>query len=312
MSFGQSWMLLPSPYVLFSSTIYTHYLTIIQVLESESAEKLPRIWWCPTGPLVFLPIHAAGNYVQGRAIPKECLSDFAVSSYIPTVNVILKPSELDSVKKLGNAPTGLLIVVQPNTPDKPQILGVKDEANRISEQLAKRNISSITLGDEQGTVDDVLKAMESFTSIHLACHASQNKENPLKSTIYLHDGPLELSKIMKKNLLYSDFAFLSACQTSTGDANLPEEVVHLAAGMMAAGYRSVVGTMWSIADVHGPDMAELFYMNLLEDTTTNESGGIDGVRAARALHRAACSLREKLFDSTDSLLAWVPYIHIGI
>ncbi len=37
--------------------------------------------------------------------------------------------------------------------------------------------------------------------------------------------------------------------------------VHLAAGMLAAGYRSVVGTnqMWSIIDQHGGDMAEFFY-----------------------------------------------------
>jgi len=59
---------------------------------------------------------------------------------------------------------------------------------------------------------------------------------PLRSSIHLYDGPLELSEIMKKNLCNSNFAFLSACQTSKGDAKLPEEVVHLASGMLAACY----------------------------------------------------------------------------
>jgi len=85
--------------------------------------------------------------------------------------------------------------------------------------------------------------MEEFPCIHLACHASQHTKTPLKSSIHLYDGPLELSEIVKKNLRKADFAFLSACQTSKGDTNLPEEVVHLASGMLTAGYRSVVGTM---------------------------------------------------------------------
>ena len=238
---------------------------------------------------------------------KQCLSDFAVSSYIPTVNALFETSE----SNCGDAPTGLLIVSQPNTPKKTEILGAADETKKVARQLEKRGIPSITLGDQSGTVEAVLKAMESFPSIHLACHASQNTTSPLKSSIYLHDGPLELSEIMKKNLTYSNFAFLSACQTSTGDKNLPEEVVHLAAGMLAAGYRSVVGTMWSISDKHGADLAEFFYKSLL-DTVTNEGSKIDGARAARALHRATKRLREKISDSPDSLLVWVPYIHIGV
>jgi CHAT domain-containing protein len=233
------------------------------------------------------------------------LSAFAVSSYIPTVNVLLKPSELKSAEKHVNTPTGLLIVSQPNTPGKTQILGAADEANKVARQLGKRGISSRTLVDGSGTVESVLKAMGTFRSIHLACHASQNTTDPLKSSIHLHDGSLELSEIMKKNLLDSDFAFMSACQTSTGDKNLPEEAVHLAAGMLAAGYRSVVGTMWSISDEHGPDIAEFFYESLLE----TEGSKINGAGAARALHNATQRFREM---NSDSLLVWVPYIHIGI
>lgn len=37
----------------------------------------------------------------------------------------------------------------------------------------------------------------------------------------------------------------------TGDEKLSDEVVHLAAGISAAGYRGVVATMWSISDVYG-------------------------------------------------------------
>jgi CHAT domain-containing protein len=117
---------------------------------------------------------------------------------------------------------------------------------------------------------------------------------------------------MKKNLRNADFAFLSACQTSKGDTKLPEEVAHLASGMLAAGYRSVIGTMWSVFDEHGPDLAAFFYEKFLEDTTNGGPRVLDGSRAARALHDATKRLWENLSGSTYSFLEWVPYIHIGI
>ncbi|KIM21219.1 hypothetical protein M408DRAFT_29727, partial [Serendipita vermifera MAFF 305830] len=47
----------------------------------------PHIWWCPTGPLAFLPIHAAGLY--NTDTPGEKVSDYAISSYTPTLTSIL-------------------------------------------------------------------------------------------------------------------------------------------------------------------------------------------------------------------------------
>lgn len=73
----------------------------------------------------------------------------------------------------------------------------------------------------------------------------------------------------------------------------------------------LLGTMWSIFDMHGPDLAEFFYESFLEDEM-NEGSKIDGARAARALDHATQRLREKISDSPDSLLVWMPYIHIGV
>ncbi|KAF8891114.1 CHAT domain-containing protein [Gymnopilus junonius] len=217
----------------------------IQVPDDNT--RLPRIWWCPTGPFAFLPIHAAGIYYHGKSTPGTCLADFAVSSYIPTLSTLTRLRSRDD----------------PCTTKKGILLEIT---------------------------------------------------NPLESGIHLYDGPLKLSEIMKKNLANADLAFMSACQTSTGDENLPEEVVHLAAGMLAAGYRSVVATMWSISDQHAPQLAETFYENLLNNDESEVLGGaqLNGKHAARALHVATRRLRERLGDSTEALLAWIPYIHVGI
>jgi len=285
--------------------ICTQYF--IQVPDSNT--KLPRIWWCPTGPLAFLPIHAAGIYEHGKGIPGQYLSEFAVSSYIPTIN-IHNTSNTD--KSYHDTSTGLLMVSQSKTPGMSEIPFAGDEVEKINKELRGKKIPLCRLDNKDATVNQVLESMEKFSCIHLACHASQHMKTPLKSAIHLHDGPLELSEIMKKNLCNADFAFLSACQTSKGDTKLPEEVVHLASGMLAAGYQSVVGTMWSVFDRHGPDLAEFFYKRLLEDTTNEGPRMIDGSQAARALHDAIKHLQEKVSDSPYSFLAWVPYIHIGI
>jgi CHAT domain-containing protein len=56
---------------------------------------------------------------------------------------------------------------------------------------------------------------------------------------------LELST-HQSSLESAQLAYPSACHTSAGDEKLSEEAVHLAAGMMAAGYRGVLATMWEI------------------------------------------------------------------
>jgi CHAT domain-containing protein len=99
-----------------------------------------------------------------------------------------------------------------------------------------------------------------------------------------------------------DFAFLSACETATGDETLPEESIHLAAGIMMAGYPDVIGTLWSILDEDGPLVAEQVYSHLYNN------GSPDSCQAACALHNAVAHLRMK---DEKNFLSWVPFIHLG-
>ena len=150
--------------------------------------------------------------------------------------------------------------------------------------------------------------MDNHSCVHFACHAQQNTQEPLKSGFMLHDGGLELSEIIRMNLEGADLAYLSACQTSTGDEKLSEEAVHLAAGMLAAGYRGVVATMWSISDQHGPQVAEDFYARLISQDL-EKSSGLNTDDAACALHYSTQKLRKQLGDSA---LDWIPYVYFGL
>jgi CHAT domain-containing protein len=52
---------------------------------------------------------------------------------------------------------------------------------------------------------------------------------------------LTLERIIQLNLPHADLAFLSACQTATGDKKLEEEAVHLA----ARHFRAIWEVAWS-------------------------------------------------------------------
>ncbi|KAJ2922780.1 hypothetical protein H1R20_g14335, partial [Candolleomyces eurysporus] len=292
-----------------------------------SKEQVPeqRVWWCPTGSLSFLPLHAAGIYSGSNPVS---ICDYVISSYIPTLSSLLERLKVKvdssplSIPRVASeaAPTkctrGMLLISEHNAPGLAAIPGAKAEVEAIKTQLSKRELPTSTLGGETNTVATVdagISNMSKFTCVHLACHAMQDAKEPLKSGFHLHDGRLELSKIVQANLTFADLAFLSACQTSAGDEKLSEEAVHLAAGMLAAGYRGVVGTMWSIQDRYASEIAESFYDHLLKRSAVIGVPDIDGQYAAEALHHAITQgIRRKLGDTAQSLLVWVPYVHFGL
>jgi CHAT domain-containing protein len=201
-----------------------------------------------------------------------------------------------------SASSGILAVGQENTQGfshlaftTPELAAIKRHAHLIR---------YLQLDGEDATVSTVLNAMEEYSWVHLACHASQDVEDPTQSAFHLHDGDLMLAEITKKSFNNKGLAFLSACQTATGHEELPDEAVHLAAGMLMAGYPSVIATMWAIYDEDGPEVAQHVYAELLKD------GKLDCTRAARALHKAMGSLREKVGDT--SFKRWIPFVHIGL
>jgi CHAT domain-containing protein len=259
----------------------------------------PRIWWCPTGPLSFLPIHAARDYSKGAIGFK--VSDFVTSSYTPTSTALIERSRI-SPKTFQ----GLLAVSQPNTPGKSWLPNAAKEISDI-QRLGSTNFPVHSLPGELATTD--VKGMGERSWVHLACHAVQDVSEPSQSAFCLHDGRLTLSRVISNSFRHADFAFLSACQTAKGDDNLSEEAVHLAGGMVVAGYRSVIATMWSIKDNDAPLVANEVYRHFNCDSSPDSS------RAAHALHHAVKKNRDKLGtergpESTFS--SWVPFIHVGI
>jgi CHAT domain-containing protein len=206
--------------------------------------------------------------------------------------------------------------------------GTVAEVIKIQERFHSHKQIFTWLNAEQATIGAVTEVMESHNWIHLACHGIQDQAEPTKSAFALYDGRLDLETISSRTIFDSSdstspmvlsldqgkknkqksLAFLSACQTATGSEQLPEEAVHIAAGMLMAGYTTVLATMWSISDKYAPMVAEDIYRRLMaEDESclrTHEG------QAAYALHYAIGRLREVVGES--NFMTWVPFIHLGV
>ncbi|KAK0495225.1 hypothetical protein EDD18DRAFT_1332604 [Armillaria luteobubalina] len=127
----------------------------------------------------------------------------------------------------------------------------------------------------------------------------------LRARSYLHEKghPLKLAEIAEHANTNTDFAFLSACQTMMGDISLSDETVHLATGMLVAGYCKVIATMWAVNDSDAPVIAEMVYKHMLSN------GKADSGKLCLALHRATASMRQKVGEK--NFMSWVPFIHYG-
>ncbi|KAG8958782.1 hypothetical protein FRC03_008818 [Tulasnella sp. 419] len=276
---------------------------IVDMLQSSNTQPGSRIWWCLTGDLAMLPIHAAGPYRSTQ----PNLVDIYISSYTPTLSALLKSIRRHSNGyNRGNVIPRLLLVSQKATPGQESIPSVDEEASRI------RSIVPIVdeLRDEAGTFEAVLAGLKTHAWVHISCHGSQKITKPFNSCFYLYDRPLNLLNIIQARLPDAQYAFLAACHSAAGDINRPNETIHLAAALQFAGFNTVIGTMYAMADNDGPIIAQEVYKYMFRkvgNPDLNVSESVNCTEAAVALNVATKALR----DSKVPLERWINFVHIG-
>lgn len=254
----------------------------------------PRLWWCPTGLLTLLPLHAAGHYDAGGRSSGRAVPDRVVSSYTPTLRALLEARRpLESPL----ADEQILVVALEETPGEPSLGDVTRERELIASLFAGH---CTLLQGEAATWQAVRDELPRHRWAHFSCHGGQDLADPSHGGLLLHDRLLTIADI--NGQYRGEFAFLSACMTATGSTKLPDEAITLAAALHYAGYRHVIGTLWSVYDQTAADVAELVYSEL------TSTGKFEPTKSAHALHTAICSLRD---HGGIPPSAWVPFTHTG-
>jgi CHAT domain-containing protein len=160
--------------------------------------------------------------------------------------------------------------------------------------------------DDQATTQAVLRLIPDHAIAHFTCHGIHDLVHPGLGGLLLRDGALAIPRIAGLDLRRVELAFLSACQTALGGVRLLDESVHLGAAFQLAGYRHVIGTLWTVADRGSAEVVAEIYraMSCGPDESLE---ALDVERAAIAVHQAVRGLR----DRRVLPLRWIPYVHIG-
>jgi len=175
---------------------------------------------------------------------------------------------------------------------------VIQELNIKVERLARRN----------ATTAAVVEGLKRHEFAHFACHGTLEIGKPFDASFKLHgDDRLTLLDIVHSRLPTAEFAFLSACHTAElTEESIDDEGLHLAAALQYCGFRSVVGTMWKMADTDGRDVSRWFYRSMLSQAGEEEVPYHE--RSARALRDAVRELRDTKHVSMER---WVNFVHYG-
>ncbi|KAG2085956.1 CHAT domain-containing protein [Suillus cothurnatus] len=269
---------------------------VVQALGVLNVRPGSRIWWCPTAEFTLLPLHAAGPYERER----DNLPQIYISSYTPTLATLIRARQRVSQCASGQC---FVAIGQGNPEGGKELRCVAPELAAIAQRLIPIVSSFTPLEDSDATVQGVLDALNHNQWLHLACHGMPNRQRPFESSFAMRDGPLMIKDIIRSNWQNLEFAFLSACHTTVGDENSPDESIHLAAAMQFSGFRSVIGSMWSVDDDVARQVVSTFYDKLVDD-----SGRLDCRRAAVALHKAVKKLRRDNVPLEQQIV----FVHIGV
>jgi tetratricopeptide (TPR) repeat protein len=263
-------------------------LGITAQLDPEAEAAGPRIWWCPSGLLSFLPLHAAGYHSTRADTCPQTVMDRVISSYTPTVGMLVHTRQAPA------RTAGPMLIVAP---------GNAGTGGLVTEPTAAGKEEAVTvLADEAATPDAVLSALPGHGRVHFACHATSDLNDP--STGYLELYGLEhlaVAKVAALRLGHAEFAFLAACSTYQGGTMLADEAIHLGGAFHLAGYQHVIATLWPIKD--SPTAAKI------TQAVHQGIAGSAGVAAtAASLHRAT---RERRDWAVSAPSLWAPYVHSG-
>lgn len=258
---------------------------LFRTLLGPALQDIPadhRLLVSPDGPLYSLPFAAlwdatSGQYlIQSRPIRIiESLRDLARTGVAarptPTLQLL---AVADPARSGGLALAGAGVLAP---------LGhAREEVERVAQLLPRpRRV----LTGQQASEAAVLAAMAGARVIHFATHAVIEPQLPMESAIVLasppagdagSDGLLQVHEIFEGPPLDADLVVLAACETARGPSFRGAGIIGFPRAFRYAGARSVLATLWPVADASSAALMAEFYRQ-------RKSAGDDALALQRAI-----------------------------
>jgi len=187
----------------------------------------------------------------------------------------------------------------PQSPNRALVLSVADplipnvtnEASAVAGSLDGAEV----LADGQATTRAVWEKAPGCGTLHLACHGMFRADNPMFSSVKLHDGWLTAADVLRFDL-DGALVTLSACESARNYVLAGDELVGLTRGFLGAGAATLVASLWLVRDETTSWMMEDWYGRLRA-----------GVGRVAALRDAQLALKERY----PNPYYWAPFVLTG-
>jgi len=173
----------------------------------------------------------------------------------------------------------------------PSIPAVTEEARAVARHLPYAEV----LSDERATLEVLRAKAPGCGVLHLACHGMFRSDNPMFSSLKLHDGWLTAADVLRLDL-EGALVTLSACESGRNEVFAGDELIGLTRAFLGAGAATLVASLWLVQDQTTARLMEEWYEHLRK-----------GVGRAAALRNAQLALKERY----PHPYYWGPFVLIG-
>ena len=242
---------------------------------ADLLERVEHLVVVPHGSLHYLPFHALHDgerYVIDR---------FTVS-YAPSASVFALCCAREPATGRGSLILGIPDRLTPN---------IVAEVEAVAATLPG---SELLLG--AAATEERLRALgPDARLVHIATHGFFRQDNPMFSAIQLGGSRLTLFDLYQLEL-GAELVVLSGCGTGLNVVESGDELIGLTRGLLYAGARSAMVTLWDVHDQSTAQFMSIFYRQLAHQ----------GNRA-RAARLAMLELRE----TCPHPYYWAPFVLVG-
>ena len=129
---------------------------------------------------------------------------------------------------------------------------------------------ALKLSHDEASETNVKDKASSYDVLHFATHATFDNDDPFNSSLLLasdgiNDGKLTVEEIYQLKLKPS-LVVLSACETGLGKYSAGDEIIGFYRAFMYAGAKSIIATLWPIADEASSFLINEFYQSLKKNS----------------------------------------------
>lgn len=232
-------------------------------------------------------------------VPFSALFDPIAHQYlVERWSVQMAPSAtvLNHCRKQSQGSKAPLLVGYPGRPEEVDYLpGVVEEINLLNDIVQRAEVIS----GEDATPHQVMTAASGRPLIHLACHATYDKQDPLMSGLRLAGGRWLRAADLYQNygVFEGSTVVLSGCNTSQGRPT-GQDVLGLVSALIYAGAACVVAGLWRVDDLATVNLMQALYGEIIHTRSVSE-----------AMQRVQLSLMHS--SDYEHPYYWAPFVPTG-